>query len=414
MKKSICFPVFISLILLFARCQKIEYTSINDPAYIRVFNSLNYKLSMEIKGGKLPYLCMLINPQFNEKGIPVGAETVGDFLDVRNVYAPPYPSNIGASSTKNNPEYPGKERVLAGPILNGFDLSSWAQVPSGKVRMMFYFRPVDNVGFFNLSETLRQEALIDTTFTIDAGEVYTMNVLMNDFVKKDISLHIRQENFHKLPLADTSVYVNFYNYSAKGYWQADKFEKVSFGEPYRDIFTQGIRDTMNVYLTLRSNEKAPGAPSGKTDFQSESFTAKYLTTVIRNTESTRVQPYQSFPLWANPEDDRVSTRMAEILQFVLPGMDPQHLTYNLFSQDPQINLDKNSEYAWLTCFVNPYHYPQFSVKDYSSHFMPNLIITTHSGSNNPQSFGSVNTVEVINGKAYLMTIQRRYVPPIYN
>jgi len=46
-------------------------------------------------------------------------------------------------------------------------------------------------------------------------------------------------------------------------------------------------------------------------------------------------------------------------------------------------------------------------------FFPNMIINTHSGIYNPRSFSSVNTVEFVNGEAYLTTIQRKYDPPIY-
>ena len=399
-------------LLYLTSCQKIEYTRMDNPAYIRVFNSLNHRLSLETKGEKVPYLCMLINPTFDSNGLPIGAEMVGDFLDVREIYAPPYPTHIGASATQSNPEYPGKERVLAGPVLNGFDLSSWAQVPSGEVHMMFFYRPKDNVGFFDLSSTLREKPLIDTTVQLSAGEVYTMNVLSTDMISKAVNLLVRQENFHKLSLSDSAVYVNFYNYSAEGYWRADKDVKAGIGLPYADIFTQGIRDTMNVYLTLRSNESAPGAPEGRTNYESAAYRAKYLTTVFRNTTSGGVQPYQSFPLWVNPQDDHVSTRLAEIFQFAVPGMDPLEQPYNLFSSDPGIRLDKKSEYAWLTCFVNPYHYPNIGA-NYTSFAMPNLIVTTHSGANNPQSFATVNTIEIINGKAYLTTIQRRYDPPQY-
>lgn len=99
---------------------------------------------------------MFINPVVDASGMPVSAEIVGDFLDQRDAYAPPYPSHIGNSTSVNNPEYPGKENVLVGPILNGFDLSSWAQVPSGKVRIMFAYRPKNTVPFFQLESHLKR------------------------------------------------------------------------------------------------------------------------------------------------------------------------------------------------------------------------------------------------------------------
>jgi hypothetical protein len=45
--------------------------------------------------------------------------------------------------------------------------------------------------------------------------------------------------------------------------------------------------------------------------------------------------------------------------------------------------------------------------------MPGLVINIHSGTYNPRSFATVNTIEIINGRAYLTTVQRKYDPPIY-
>ncbi len=45
--------------------------------------------------------------------------------------------------------------------------------------------------------------------------------------------------------------------------------------------------------------------------------------------------------------------------------------------------------------------------------LPNLIVTTHSGVYNPRSFGTVNTIEIVNGSMHLITVQRVYDPPVY-
>src|SRR5690606_10528894 len=111
-------------LVISSACQKVEYTTMENPAYLRVFISINQMHVMDSKGDTLSYLCMLINPEFDKNGNPVSAEIVGDFLDQRAPYAPPFPSYIGVSTSVNNPEYPGKESVLAAPVLNGFELSS--------------------------------------------------------------------------------------------------------------------------------------------------------------------------------------------------------------------------------------------------------------------------------------------------
>ena len=124
--KSSAWLLAFGLLLFASGCVKVEYSKINDPAYLRVFNNLNYIQTLGSKDNKVPFFCMFINPVVDADGMPVSAEIVGDFLDQRDAYAPPYPSHVGSSISVNNPEYPGKENVLVGPILNGFDLSSWA------------------------------------------------------------------------------------------------------------------------------------------------------------------------------------------------------------------------------------------------------------------------------------------------
>ena len=143
----------ISLFLLcglLSACTEIEYKEIENPAYIRVFNNLNYEIQLDNRFEKAPFLTMLIDPVFDADSIPVSAAIVGDFLDKRDKYAAPYPVHSASSTSKKNPEYPGKENVLVGPILNGFDLSSWAQITAGKHRVVFMYRPLNDVPFFEL------------------------------------------------------------------------------------------------------------------------------------------------------------------------------------------------------------------------------------------------------------------------
>jgi hypothetical protein len=211
-----------AVLLLFASgCSKVDYAKIGDPAYLRVFNNLNYVVGLENKDEEVPFLTMLIDPEMDKDGMPVKAGIKGDFLDQREPYAPPYPSHVGSSISYKNPEYPGKENVLVGPVLNGFDLSSWAQIPSGKHRIVFMFRPVNNVPFFNLESRLKQKVLIDTTITLDSKEVYTLHILQKNFLTKKNGIYLRKENFHKLSLSDSLVYVNFYNMSAKGFQESN-------------------------------------------------------------------------------------------------------------------------------------------------------------------------------------------------
>lgn len=385
--------------LMFATgCSKVDYTKIEEPAYLRVFNNLNYVQTLSGKDDKVPFFCMMINPVTDASGKFTGAQIVGDYLDKRDTYAPPYPSHVGSSTSVNNPEYPGKENVLVGPILNGFDLSSWAQVPSGKVRIVFAYRPKNTIPFFQLEEALRKDILIDTTINLTSKEVYTLHLLQKDFVTKKTGVLLRQENFHKLSLSDSLVYVNFYNMSAKGFWQADASLKDQSSE--LGTFKDGIKDEMNIYLSLYEDQAdlshlAPTVPG---------FKGKYLANVKLNTSSNAVSPYVSFPLWASGKANGIITNVWQRFDFFVPGMD---ITNNPFFGS---ETETGSNWATVNCLLNGKVRLTTNV---SNAYLPNLNVNIHSGVHNPKTFATVNTIEVVNGRVYLTTIQRKYAPPIY-
>lgn len=410
--------LLILLAWMVAGCAKIEMTRIARPAYFRVFNDLNYKLTLANKDKVLSTFTMLINPVQDAGGRPVSAEVVGDFIVTRNFYAPPYPSYIGNSVDIYNPEYPGKERSIAGPIMNGFDLSSWAQIQSGKKRFVFYARPKTTVPFFSLEEKYREKPLLDTVLDLEEGQVYTIHVLENDFVTKEVGALVRKEIFQTLPLSDTLTYVNFYNYSSSNFWlapDADKPQTVTqmyqvggYG-PYNDnapFFYDGIRDTMNVYFTLyhyvnyydnlQNNLYAGGS--------SQLYNKDYIYTMIRSTVNNAVAPYFSFPVFVNANKDSVFSDIFEDFDFVHPSIVVQYM--NQFGGWNQ-NLDKG-KYFPIYCFKNGV------IDDIAQEYtLPDLIVTTASGKYRSRSFGAVNSIEVINGSVYLTTVQRVYDPPSY-
>lgn len=392
----LCFLGLFSL--LSSGCVKVEYSKIDEPAYLRVFNNMNYVQTLGSKDDKVPFFCMLINPVLDNSGMPVSAEITGDFLDKRVAYAPPYPSHIGTSTSVNNPEYPGKENVLVGPILNGFDLSSWAQVPSGKLRIMFAYRPKNAIPFFQLESRLKRDILVDTTIDLSVKEVYTLHLLQKDFVTKRSGILLRQENFHKLPLSDSLVYVNFYNMSGKGYWQADKSLKA---DNFRlKSFQGGMREDMNVFLTLYETETdlnhlGPAVPGYK---------GKYISNVKLNTATGVVNPYVSFPIWASAKSDGIRTDIWQRFDFFTPGMD---IANNPFYDS---SIDNAGNWVSVNCLVSG----QTDLKSNDNGaLLPNLLVNIHSGIYNPRTFATVNTIEVVNGEVYLTTIQRKYAPPVY-
>ncbi len=411
-------------------CQKIEYTTMDSPAYLRVFNSLNQLEVMDNKGDTLQYLCMLVNPSFDAAGIPIDAEIVGDFLNVRAPYAPPYPSNIGVSTGRNNNEYPGKESVLVAPILNGYDLSSWAQVPSGTHRFLFVYRPKNEVPFFNLDKRFRGGIAVDSTFQLEHGEVYTLQAVMTDFSTKSRGLILRQEKFHRQAFSDSLVYLNFYNYSARGFHQADKKYKLPTAKNMEHLFELGVRDTMSVYMTLFEGQEFvtyfDGVLLTGQRMASSNYNGSYVTSVSRGRFDGTVAPYVNFPIWVNDRQDGIATDLWQRFYFLAPGMELRQNRFDEYagfyaSHVGGVMGDTGGNFAAINFVLSgrKVYYPGVLCSTCSMHGyhagvnLPNLIVNTHSGPHNPRSFATVNTVEIINGQVYLMAIQRRYAPPVY-
>lgn len=391
------------LSLLFFNCTKVDYTFVEEPAYLRVFNSINYEMTLENKDGQAPYFCMIINPEFDDSGMPIGGEIIGDFLDQRNKYAPPYPSYIGNSTSVDNPEYPGKENVLVGPILNGFDLSSWAQVPSGKSRILFMYRPKNSIPFFELDNKLKRDVFIDKEIDLNPKEVYTLHLLQKDFATGETGIVLRQENFHKLPLSDSLVYVNFYNYSAEGFWQADRSLKPQSSD--MASLVDGIKDDMNVYVTLY--RPAPDLVNSQI---LRNHRSKYLGHVRRDLNNDSPATYYSFPLWADTLANGIYTDTWQRFELLASGLSIADNPYSTVSGG---NVETTyGNFAAFNCVGDGTWQP---VRTYFSNgtALPNLLVNVHSGLNNPQTFATVNTIEVINNYVYLTTVQRKYPAPIY-
>lgn len=386
--------LFFTIGILLPSCTKIEYHEVESPAYLRVFNNLNYEVNLGDKELLVPYLTMLIDPEFDENGIPVNAAIVGDFLDKRVRYAAPYPTHSAGSTKRNNPEYPGKENVLVGPILNGFDLSSWAQIPSGSHRIVFYFRPVNDIPFFQLTDDLKQHIAIEGTYDLKERDIYTLHVVQKDFQTKENGLLLRKENFQNLPFSDSLVYVNFYNMSAKGFLESEDRKPAGMV-----TLSAGMKDEMNVYLSLYPQE----ATSYNSTTALPGFYARFLQPIYRNTEEATVSPYFNFPLFAD-STKTISTNMMQNVTFLAPGL-------NFIDMGIGGNTMPKGLASHLT-FYGLNELVALPGRVNSARF-PSMFINTHSGVYNPKSFPAINTIEVVNGEAYLMTIQRKFDPPIY-
>jgi hypothetical protein len=382
------------LVIAMASCRKTEFADVPSPAYIRVFNCLDRQVTLDNKDAPQPFLTMLIDPVFDENGIPVSAATVGDFLDVRDIWARPYPD--AANTSLYQKEFPGALKVVAAPILNGYDLSSWAQITSGSKRISFYTRPMNTTPFFSLDKGLRGAVLLDTTISIQEREVYTMHVLEKDYATRRSMLYVRNETFVKQPLSDSIVYVNFYNLSSDGFFQQ------SPGMTSGGARINKIVDTANVFVTLR---KQANAATTNANMAIPGYTAMPFGTMIRNLDGKATR-YYNFPLYADTSSNRIFPgNTAQMIEFYRPGLIPGN------SPLGPNNLQGN----YISVRVGPTN--STGGLDVSTPIMADvrsgLIITERSGIYNPRYFATVNTVEYINSKIFITTIQRKFAPPIY-
>jgi hypothetical protein len=153
-----------------------------------------------------------------------------------------------------NFEYPGDAHVLPAPAINGFDLSAWAQVPSGRHRIVFVSRPENAIAFADLSQVIRDRVLIDTTVDFEAGEVYTLEAVSRDMSKPDYGLYFRHEAFPHESFEDDKLYVGFVNLSEKPSQLVQDGIFTAFPDKIAIGYTYNIQDdnrssTTNFYYT---------------------------------------------------------------------------------------------------------------------------------------------------------------------
>lgn len=214
---------FLLVLVLAAGCRKYaDNPSIPNAAYIRVFNDIPDLQSPYNIGGVHPFFTFLLDPVQDAAGTVSDASVVGDFLATRQPFSVSYSMNENTSPTAGNAiyphnyDYPGNEHVLTAPVINGFNLSAWAQITSGKHRVVMLARPSVNTGFTLLPEKARQQnnIVIDTTLDFTAGEVYTLEAVQKDFAINKYGLYVRKEDFIHRTFYSDKVYATFYNLSA--------------------------------------------------------------------------------------------------------------------------------------------------------------------------------------------------------
>ncbi|MBO9731287.1 MAG: hypothetical protein J7623_21795 [Chitinophaga sp.] len=416
------------LLLIMAGCRKTTYNVIPEAAYLRVFNSLNYDVDVTTKDQPPPFLAMIIDPEYDAAGLVTGGKIVGDYLDQRSAYAGPYPANAGTTSYRNT-EYPGSKKVLVGPIINGFNLSSWAQISSGKHRVLFYSRPISDAPFFSLPDRDRKNLLVDSIIDFTAGEIYTMEVLQKTVATQyplPITLYLRKEQFTKMPFSDTMLYANFYNLSAEGYAAANPRANPSGIQGYLNANNKctAFGDTMNIYYSLFNDDcrypYVDGAPVGNTLING--FNNLWLGTLVRS-HVAGVAPYYSIPMFAAPDTTHgILSRQWEVFTLMQPGLSPfpgpvpVNAPNGMAGANPKFGAigcsNLGNDGKGTTSPLSRRSVPRIDFSDLiASCWLPNLIRYTASGSYVQRSFSTISSIEIINNRVYMMSVQRSYPPP---
>ncbi|HTJ14268.1 MAG TPA: hypothetical protein VL547_19650 [Dinghuibacter sp.] len=418
------FAIVPALLLLVA-CRKYAEgpatLSGGAPAYLRVFNVIPFALTPFNSAGTTPFFTFLFDPQMDAQGIPKGGAIVGDFLGTRQLYCTSYSINEGnglnasldtAVKTAINYEYPGEAHVLAAPPINGFDLSAWAQVPSGKHRVLFISRPQTDTPFASLSGTIRKSIVIDTTIDLQAGEVYTLEAVAKNLDSNLYGAYLRQEQFIHQSFSDSNMYVGLFNLSGKP-------------SAINPAATGSYPDSMDVNCTYYYfddiSNNANGSSSGSFYLPVPGFNNALLTT-LNGTMATTTQylPLPILPNSYNYDEQGIFRKyygygQGNSTYGTLPNIHLYFTNANLsggFSLNP-IEVDFDLDPALIND-VQPYLLNSVTNQGISAHnnqtqFQASMsLFSNFTGT--IRAYPCVNVLEIVYNTIYFMRIQ----PAFYN
>jgi hypothetical protein len=405
MKRDVISYLCVGLIL-FSSCKKYaELSPINQPAYLRVFNDLNYVLGPANSSQPSNEITFLFDPVIDKAGLPTGASIIGDYITVRNVFAASYPANAGNLAVTKQSEWPGSVTTLTAPTINGLDLSSWAQVPSGRHRIMLMGRSQADTPFVNLPASGRTSIIADTTVDLSAGEVYTLEAVLLDGAVNSTGAYIRKESFTKTPFSTLNNYMSFYELSARNlnpsnittyYLDQNNFPVIVQGTPFYaplDLY-------YSVYTPVCANTSASGQVTYSCVFQTPTANKDYLRTLSRSFATQA--PYDSIPMpplsqFLNPDNS-----------FATPSSRPWVSVgvHEALGTSGSINFGVDT-LAWASR-TGGYG---VVVENPAFLFPQGLTLATGNG-REISIYPTVSIIEIINNNPYMIQLHRTFDAPI--
>lgn len=409
------FLILLGTVIFTAGCKKYDIApQIADPAYIRVFNDLTTTIDAFNSAQAPPFLTFLLDPKTSTGGIPTDAAIIGDHLTTRQLYSKSFPINEANSSIGNgtiglggspdapvlypqNYEYPGNAPVLAAPVINGFDLSSWAQISSGQHRIMFVVRPQTITPFKALSEAQRSSVLLDTTINFEKGEVYTLEVISRDLDKSKYGLYVRKENFIHQAFDENKIYTGFVNLSGKT--PAD----AAYGNGTGFYFPAKVK----INCTYNIPNDAASTPLNPLFSKLPGYNNIYLTTLT--TTMAKNMDYFSFPSLPSNSFFRqgILRSYSNPLAYYVPDLtgNMPYVGFTFVDADKPVLGAQPVGYP-LDCSANPSTFNNFNVNTtISRYFQPTLnLLVNINGTYH--AYATLNIMELVYDRVYMMQIKR--------
>lgn len=397
-------------------CRKYpEASTVPNAAYIRVFNDITTSVNFLNSAQATPFLTFIMDPKPDASGAPDTGLVVGDFLGTRQMFSLSYPINegnslgtvseqIGSNSTTQvqlyeNYDYPGNLHVLTAPAINGFDLSAWAQVPSGKHRFIFVLRPQTQTNFSQLSSTIRNTILIDTTIDLQAGEVYTLEALSTDLDQNKYGMYVRQEQFIHQSFAPDQLYVGFVNLSGVRPLAAQY-----------DYFSD-FSDTTAIYYSYMVYQNVPGQQPNSNSVYNPlpGYNKNYYTTLYQRM-GTQIS-YLALPLLDSSYFFYADTlgQYATNINNVFGGTNGTfpYVQFTLYAQDSAAFTYFYKPFV-LSCAADPVTFNNYLPGvGYTLNYCPNLdLITSIGGSYH--IYPTLNIMEMVYDRVYMMQVQNGF------